>query len=67
MENEGVFGVGQSSWGPTVYGVVEGYEAAHELSLKLQEVLSDESLIFVSSCAHEGAIVEVRGDRFDDF
>lgn len=67
MESEGAFGVGQSSWGPTVYGVVEGYEAAHELSLKLQKVLRDESMIFVSSCAHEGAKVEVRGDRFDDF
>ena len=39
MAEWGAFGVGQSSWGPTVYGIVEGDEAARRLADRVQDAL----------------------------
>jgi len=41
MLRNGVYGAGQSSWGPTVYGVVEGYSKARRVLAKtLAEIQS---------------------------
>jgi beta-RFAP synthase len=48
MAEWGAAGVGQSSWGPAVYGVVEGDEAAASLAGKVREVLGGEGSV------HEG-------------
>ena len=39
MLKHGAFGAGQSSWGPTVYGLVEGKRQAEKLSLEVQGFL----------------------------
>jgi beta-ribofuranosylaminobenzene 5'-phosphate synthase len=51
----GAAGVGQSSWGPAVYGVVEGEAAAAELSRRAGELLGGAGLIFQGRFAHGGA------------
>lgn len=66
MKKEGAVGIGQSSWGPTVYGITEDHGTARVICAKLKDTFGDGSLIFVTSCAQEGASVEVRGDRFND-
>ena len=55
MSHWGAAGVGQSSWGPAVYGLVEGDEAARELASRVREWLSPEGQIFVAGFAREGA------------
>ena len=40
LKSLGIIGVGQSSWGPTVYGVVNTHEKAVEICKKLAEKLS---------------------------
>lgn len=41
--DEGAYGAGQSSWGPTVYGLVEGISEAESLLLKVQKFLDSNS------------------------
>ena len=48
-------GVGQSSWGPAVYGVVEGPERGAALAERLRERLAGRGLVFESGFAERGA------------
>lgn len=55
MEAWGAAGVGQSSWGPAVYGVVEGDSAAGELARRAEELLGGSGLVFRGGFAQAGA------------
>lgn len=60
MLENGVYGAGQSSWGPTVYGVVKS-EEAKAVQAKVQ-VFLDNSVggeIFVAKANNQGAIIKV--------
>jgi len=58
MAEWGAPGVGQSSWGPAVYGIVDGPEAAATLAARVREVA--DGLVFEGGFASEGARVRVR-------
>jgi beta-RFAP synthase len=51
----GAAGVGQSSWGPAVYGLVEGPEAGRALAAKCREFLGGNGQIFEGGFAGSGA------------
>jgi beta-ribofuranosylaminobenzene 5'-phosphate synthase len=53
----GAAGVGQSSWGPAVYGVVEGDSAAGELARRAGELMGGSGLVFQGGFAQSGARV----------
>ena len=55
----GIIGVGQSSWGPTVYGVVESMEKALVLEAKLRELVDQDALILTTSPRNKGAEVTI--------
>jgi predicted sugar kinase len=52
MRDWGAAGVGQSSWGPAVYGLVEGAEAGAALAARVRAALADGDV-------HEGPIPNV--------
>ncbi len=57
--NRGAYGAGQSSWGPTVYGLVEGRSAAQSLVKQVQRFL-DSSVggnVFYTAANNSGAEV----------
>jgi predicted sugar kinase len=60
MLKHGAFGVGQSSWGPTVYGLVEGEKAAEKLSLEVQGFLQKSSggQVFLTTANNRGAYIK---------
>ena len=45
----GAHGVGQSSWGPSVYGIVDGPDAGAELAARVKRALGE------GGCVYEGA------------
>ncbi|HYC30805.1 MAG TPA: beta-ribofuranosylaminobenzene 5'-phosphate synthase family protein [Gemmatimonadales bacterium] len=51
----GVPGVGQSSWGPAVYGIVEGADAGAALATRVRERLAGRGLVFESGFSASGA------------
>ena len=53
----GATGVGQSSWGPTVYGIVAGSEAASRLADRVREALGSAGQVFEGPFRSEGARV----------
>jgi beta-RFAP synthase len=53
-------GVGQSSWGPAVYGIVAGDDAAAHLAVKVREALNERGTVYVNAFASSGARVTVR-------
>jgi beta-ribofuranosylaminobenzene 5'-phosphate synthase len=53
----GATGVGQSSWGPTVYGIVNGAEAASRLVDRVRELLGSAGRVFEGPFRSEGARV----------
>jgi beta-RFAP synthase len=57
MSAWGAPGVGQSSWGPAVYGLVEGPERAHELAELVRGLLGGRGLVFEGGFAPTGARV----------
>ena len=60
MLENGVYGAGQSSWGPTVYGLIENSKAS-EVKTKIQGFL-DESVggnVFVAKANNQGAAIRV--------
>jgi predicted sugar kinase len=57
-----VRGVGQSSWGPTVFAVVGGEEQARELAAELRPRLADAHDVVVTRAARGGATVESDGE-----
>ncbi|HEX5107636.1 MAG TPA: beta-ribofuranosylaminobenzene 5'-phosphate synthase family protein [Vicinamibacterales bacterium] len=60
----GAAGVGQSSWGPAVYGIVRGDSAAKALAQRARAWLGDEGEVFEGPFRREGARVWLeRGAR----
>lgn len=57
MRQWGAFGVGQSSWGPTVYGVVTGDDAAVRLAAHVREWLGDRGNVYEGPFRSTGARV----------
>jgi beta-ribofuranosylaminobenzene 5'-phosphate synthase len=53
----GAAGVGQSSWGPAVYGIVDGDFAAAELARRAGELMGGSGLVFQGGFAPSGARV----------
>lgn len=51
----GVAGVGQSSWGPAVYGIVEGAAAGAELAGRVRELLGGRGVVYEGRFAASGA------------
>jgi predicted sugar kinase len=55
MTEWGAAGAGQSSWGPTVYGIVAGEEAAARLAERVRGLLSDRGAVYSGRFRNEGA------------
>lgn len=53
----GALGVGQSSWGPAVYGIVEGTNAGRHLAEQVRRVLGDAGSVYEGPFRSEGARV----------
>lgn len=61
MKDHGACGVGQSSWGPTVYGLVEGKKQARNLQSELENFLRKDGYngkVFIANPNNCGAIVK---------
>jgi beta-ribofuranosylaminobenzene 5'-phosphate synthase len=60
MLENGVYGSGQSSWGPTVYGIAKK-EEAKEIQMKTQAFLNQSvgGNVFVVKGNNRGAIIKV--------
>lgn len=57
MAESGAAGVGQSSWGPAAYGLVESDLAAAELAGRARRVLGPDGVVFEGGFAPHGARV----------
>jgi beta-RFAP synthase len=55
MKEWGASGVGQSSWGPAVYGIVDGDEAAGQLADRVREALQNAGRVYEGPFRDEGA------------
>jgi beta-RFAP synthase len=53
----GAAGVGQSSWGPAVYGLVEGADAGLALAERCRDFLAGKGLVYEGGFARSGARV----------
>jgi len=61
MKELGAAGVGQSSWGPAVYGIVEGIGVAEGLAAEVARLFKDQEdlEVTVSAAARKGAVWNV--------
>jgi beta-RFAP synthase len=57
MGEWGASGVGQSSWGPTVYGIVEGEDAGVRLADRVRRELGSTGTVYEGPFPTEGARV----------
>jgi beta-RFAP synthase len=58
IRDQGVTGAGQSSWGPTVFAIVEDEARAEALAANLRQAFNfQESEVIVTSACNHGAIV----------
>jgi len=59
MLEEGVYGAGQSSWGPTVYGVIKSHEA-NMVQTKVQAFLDGnvKGAVFIAKANNQGATIK---------
>lgn len=57
MREWGGAGVGQSSWGPAVYAIVEGDEEMHALSRRLRDAIGDGGAVHAGAFCSTGARV----------
>jgi len=57
MAEWGACGVGQSSWGPTVYGIVEGDAASDQLAARVKQCLGSEGAVYAGPFRASGARV----------
>ncbi len=53
----GALGVGQSSWGPAVYGIVEGEDAGLRLAERVRSALGGQGTVYEGSFRTDGAQV----------
>jgi beta-RFAP synthase len=58
----GADGVGQSSWGPAVYGIIDGAEPAARLAQRAREVLGPSGRVWEGPFRSEGARVWTGGE-----
>jgi beta-ribofuranosylaminobenzene 5'-phosphate synthase len=60
MLKSGVYGAGQSSWGPTVYGIVKSKEAKETCS-RLQTFLKESvgGEVFIAKACNRGSIIKI--------
>jgi beta-ribofuranosylaminobenzene 5'-phosphate synthase len=59
MSEWGAAGVGQSSWGPAVYGITEGDDRAAELAANVRRALNGSGVVYVNQFARTGAHVSM--------
>lgn len=59
MKNLGLKGIGQSSWGPTIYCVFEDHERAIQYQYKLRELIGNDVDLFIAKPCNRGASVEI--------
>jgi beta-ribofuranosylaminobenzene 5'-phosphate synthase len=59
----GAAGVGQSSWGPAVYGVVGDAAASARLAERARAALGDQGLVYESAFSHTGARVWIEREE----
>jgi beta-ribofuranosylaminobenzene 5'-phosphate synthase len=59
LASAGASGIGQSSWGPTVYGFFASIEEALRASTRVQEELGERWSVVVTRGRNRGAEVEV--------
>jgi beta-ribofuranosylaminobenzene 5'-phosphate synthase len=57
MAGWGAAGVGQSSWGPAAYGLVESVQAGSELASRVRQAIGDRGSVFEGGFAPRGARV----------
>jgi beta-RFAP synthase len=57
MRDWGAAGVGQSSWGPAVYAIVDGDAAAHDLARRLRGAVGDSGAVYAGAFPSRGALV----------
>ncbi len=57
MASFGALGVGQSSWGPTVYGLVPHEDAARDLAQRIRAHLGGQGLVVATPFSERGALV----------
>jgi beta-ribofuranosylaminobenzene 5'-phosphate synthase len=57
MREWGIPGVGQSSWGPAVYGILEGEASAARLAERVREALGPRGVVYEGSFRSDGARV----------
>jgi len=62
MRSAGALGIGQSSWGPAVYGITADRDRARAVCGSLKDKFGKETKVFMTSCAQGGASVCVRED-----
>jgi beta-ribofuranosylaminobenzene 5'-phosphate synthase len=62
MPEWGAVGVGQSSWGPAVYAVVEGDEAVRRLAARVREALDGRGAVAAGAFPATGATVSRESD-----
>lgn len=60
MKKRGAYGVGQSSWGPAVYGLVQGEGEAKKLRDEVEAFLQDRDggQVFVANANNRGATIK---------
>jgi beta-ribofuranosylaminobenzene 5'-phosphate synthase len=61
MLDWGAAGVGQSSWGPAVYGIVGDASAGAALADRARAALGDQGQVYESAFSHTGARVWIEG------
>jgi beta-RFAP synthase len=57
MSDWGAAGVGQSSWGPAVYGIVRSDDAAQALAARVRDAMGESGAVYTGAFANEGARV----------
>jgi predicted sugar kinase len=63
--------VGQSSWGPAVYGIVDGDDAGHRLADRARDAVGPSGMVFEGPFRSDGAhvwrsaVAEGRGQLAD--
>ena len=63
VRREGVRGVGQSSWGPTVFAVVADDDRAEHLAARLRDRFALGDAVLVTRACNRGATIEGAGEQ----
>ena len=61
MQKIGAYGVGQSSWGPAIYGLARGRQQAEEIEDKVQTLVNERSggQVFIAKANNKGACLKI--------